>query len=173
MRKIDGSACLKIPLSLGLWVFLSALPVYGQNRPALREDFWVCPTVESNMYSISNIAFGGGAALGYGDGAALGLKVIYCTDMDKLRTLELNLLVRFYLPQLTGHEGLFIQFSGGPVLFAPDNTTIAFPSEIGTISAGLSVGWRFLFGHYFFLEPAIGGGYPYAAALGVSAGTRF
>jgi len=128
---------------------------------------------ETNLYSVSSIAFGGGAALGYGDGTALGLRVIYCSDLDKIKSLELGLLIRLYLPRLTGHSGLFIQFCGGPVLFAPEGKGISAPDEFGMVSAGLSLGWRFILGQNFFLEPAVRGGYPYIAGLGLSIGARF
>jgi hypothetical protein len=47
------------------------------------------------------------------------------------------------------------------------------PSEVGTISIGLGVGWRFLLGNLFFIEPAIRGGFPYIVGAGLSAGVRF
>jgi hypothetical protein len=35
------------------------------------------------------------------------------------------------------------------------------------------LGWRFLFGGHFFIEPAVRAGYPYFAVAGLSAGARF
>ena len=173
MNKIGCFTRQKVWFALGLCIFLSALPAYSQNRPALREDLWVSPTAESNLYSVSNVAFGGGAALGYGDGSALGLRVIYCSDLDKIKSLEISLLIRFYLPSLAGHSGFFIQFGGGPVLVAPASKTITAPDEFGMISVGLSLGWRFLLGKYFFLEPVVRGGYPFIGGLGLSAGVHY
>ena len=158
---------------LVLFIFLSSLPVYAQDEDPVREDFWISAMAETNRYSVTNIAFGGGASIGYGDGAALGLNVIYCIDLDKLRTLELNFLVRLYLPRLSGHSGFFVQFLCGPALFTPDDDAIEVPSDLGKFSVGLSLGWRFLLGKYFFLEPAIRGGYPYIAGLGLSAGIHY
>jgi len=163
----------KNPLFFILFLFLSIIPVTAQDRSNVREDFWVSAMAESNIFSVTNIAFGGGAALGYGDGAALGLKVAYCSDFENLRTLELNFLVRLYLPRLTGHQGLFLQFLFGPGLFTPDDEAVSIPSPKGRFTAGLSLGWRFLLGRNFFLEPAVRGGYPYIAGLGLSAGLRF
>ena len=120
-----------------LLVFTSALgiiPAFGQSRSALPEDMWVCPVVESGYYGLSNIAFGGGAALGYGDRVAFGLKALYWTDIrNEVRSLELNLLARFYLPALfrptaSASSGFFVQINGGPVLLARDENSIAMPS---------------------------------------------
>jgi hypothetical protein len=152
-----------------LLVFISTpgiMPVFAQEQDSVREDTWVCPVFESGFYSVSNIAIGGGAALGYGDRVALGLKAVYWNDLEEISALELNLLARFYFFRTPGYSGLFIQFSGGPVIFFK-------PSAIGTISAGFGLGWRFLLGEHFFIEPAIRAGYPYIAAAGLSAGLRF
>jgi hypothetical protein len=76
-------------------------------------------------------------------------------------------------PRIAGSSGLFIQFNGGPVIFAQNDDSIAVPSGMGTFSAGLSLGWRFLLGRTFFIEPVIRGGYPYIVGAGLSAGVRF
>jgi hypothetical protein len=177
-------------LQYGLWVrifkivfflifinVLGIIPVFAQERASAHEDFWVCPVFEAGFYSISNIAIGGGAALGYGDRLAFGLKVVYWNDREKVRALELNFLARYYFFHMTekaiGHSGLFIQFSGGPVIFDRNQNGIAMLSDISLISVGLSLGWRFLLGSYFFVEPAVRTGYPYIAGAGLSAGVRF
>jgi hypothetical protein len=156
---------------------LVLIPVFAEEQAVARDDMWVCPVFESNWYSISRVAFGGGAAFGYGDGVVIGLKVMYCDDTDDIRTLELNFLLRFYLFSMTSatfrNSGLFLQLNGGPVVFAEETNTMEMPAKIGTFSAGLSLGWRFLLGRYFFIEPAIRGGYPYMVGAGLSAGVRF
>jgi hypothetical protein len=169
---------MKKIILLVLLYTLVLIPVFAQNQSAVRDDFWVCPVIESNWYSISKAAIGGGAALGYGDGVSLGLKVVYFDDANEFRTIELNFLLRFYLPGMMRNEaplnsGLFLQLNGGPVIFAHNENDLAMPSKTGTFSGGLSLGWRFLFGRYFFLEPAVRGGYPYMAGAGLSAGVRF
>jgi hypothetical protein len=159
-----------------LLVFIHALgifPVFAGERVSVREDMWVCPVFESGWYGVSGMAIGGGAALGYGDRLAFGLKTIYWNDLKDLRALELNFLARFYCFSRAAPSGLFIQFSGGPVIFAEGTHTIAVPSDSVTISAGLSLGWRFLLGGRFFIEPAVRAGYPYFAVAGLSAGARF
>jgi hypothetical protein len=159
-------------------VFIPGLiPVFAQSRSVLPEGIWVCPVFESGYYSTSNLAFGGGAALGYGDRVAFGLKVLYWNDLNSVRSLELNFLARFYLPGLflpeaAASSGLFIQFNGGPVIVARNEDSIFMSPRIGTFSVGVSLGWRFLFG-IFFIEPAIRAGYPYIIGAGLSAGVRF
>jgi hypothetical protein len=157
---------------------LGIISVFAQDRTSAFEDFWVCPVFESGLYGVSNIGIGGGAALGYGDRVAFGLKVLYWNDLETLRALELNFLMRFYFFHMSratalGHSGLFIQFNGGPVLFARDETHIAVPTDMTLISAGISLGWRFLLGRYFFIEPAVRAGYPYLAGVGLAAGVCF
>jgi hypothetical protein len=156
---------------------LVLIPVFAQEKSVARDDMWFCPVLESNWYSISKVAFGGGAALGYGDGLAIGLKVMYCDDTDDIRTLELNFLLRFYLFSMASktfrNSGLFLQLNGGPVIFAEEQNTMEVPAQIGSFSAGLSLGWRFLLGRSFFIEPAVRGGYPYIVGAGLSAGVRF
>jgi hypothetical protein len=174
-----------------LFSLFICIPVFAQNSSAVREELWVCPVLESSLYSVSNLAIGSGVALGYGDRVAFGLKVIYWDDMNEVRALELNFLVRFYFFRLTmaeaGHSGIppsgdgpsgpFIQFNIGPVIFAWDEQNITMPSETAMTSAGLSLGWRFLFGDrlggLFFLEPCIRVGTPYLFGAGLSAGVRF
>jgi hypothetical protein len=162
-----------------LCIFLSVSPLFSQSLSVTREDIWVTSVAEANFFSVSGMAFGGGAALGYGDGVSVGLRVVYFIDMksvtneDSVKTLEFNFLLRFYLPRLTGHSGPFIQFNGGPVLFAKDDRNMAMPSDLGTFSAGLCLGWRLLIGNYFYLEPTVRTGYPYFFGIGLSAGGRF
>jgi hypothetical protein len=155
-----------------LCILLSA-PIFAQNQTLARGDIWIAPVAEANFYSISDLAFGGGIAFGYGDGVSIGFKAVFFTDMDKVNSLELNFLLRLYLPRLEGHSGLFVQFSGGPVLFTQIGDNFDIPAQVGTFSAGVSVGWRFLFGNYFFLEPIVRAGYPYYAGAGLNIGVRF
>jgi hypothetical protein len=168
-------------LGVNLFFFLFTLfffhfPVFAQNS-AIREDLWVCPVFESSFYSVSNLAIGIGAALGYGDRVAFGLKVIYWDDMNEVRSLELNLLARFYFFNKAAPSGPFIQLNAGPVIFAWDEQNISIPSKTVMTSAGLSLGWRFLLGDrlggLFFIEPCIRVGTPYLFGAGLSAGVRF
>jgi hypothetical protein len=98
--------------------------------------------------------------------------------MNEFRTVELNFLLRFYLFGMARtasprNSGLFLQLNGGPVIFARNADDIAMPSKTGTLSGGLSLGWRFLLGRFFFIEPSVRGGYPFLAGAGLSAGVRF
>jgi hypothetical protein len=174
---MKGFGLQKNILFLALIHALSIAPSFAQEQVPERRDIWVCPVFETSFYSLSKLAFGGGLALGYGDKVALGLKVTYWTDRDEVRSLELNFLVRlyfstFYRPSAAAPSGPFIQFSGGPVIFAY-KSNFEIPAEKGVFSAGLSFGWRFLIAKYFVIEPAIRAGYPYIAGVGLSAGVRF
>jgi hypothetical protein len=153
-----------------LILFLCSIPVFAQEKTAGREDFWICSGVDMAMYSVSGMAYGGGLGIGYGNGAAIGIKAAFFAGAEGVTTVELNLLLRWYFTG--GGSGPFAQFSGGPVLLAEDMFP-GFPSGVGTISTGLSVGWRFLAGKQWFVETAFRAGYPYFAGAGLSAGLRF
>jgi hypothetical protein len=88
----------------------------------------------------------------------------------------LNFLLRFYFfdrERAPAPSGPFAQFNIGPAILAWDEQKITLPSETVMTSAGLSLGWRFLLGRLFFLEPCIRGGTPYLFGAGLSAGVRF
>jgi hypothetical protein len=174
---MKGFGLQKNILLLALIHALGIVPSFAQEEAPARRDIWVCPVFETSFYSLTKPALGGGLALGYGDKVALGLKVIYWTDREEVRSLELNFLARLYFfeffrPSAVAPSGPFIQFSGGPVIFAY-KSNIEMPAERGAFSAGLSFGWRFLIAKYFVVEPAIRAGYPYIAGAGLSAGVRF
>jgi hypothetical protein len=160
-----GSVCRKALFSM-LCVFLPVLPAFAQD-----EDLWICPGAELAMYSSSGAAYGGAAALGYGKGLAIGLKAAWFVDDKEVSTFELSFLLRLYLFG-GSYSGPFIQFNGGPALFFY-GADVVVPSEMGTICAGLGLGWRFLAGDRWFFEPAIRAGFPYVVGLGLSAGMRF
>ena len=157
-----------------LCIFLSAIPVFAQRSDAGGEgDFWICPSAEIAMYSIANLAYGGGVSLGYGRGASIGFKLSYLTDADGMvTTLEIDFLFRLYFFGRDRCSGPFVQLNAGPALFAQEKS-LGIPAEIGIASAGLVFGWRFLLGRYFFLEPAIRAGYPYIVGVAFSGGFRY
>jgi hypothetical protein len=161
----NSISMLKVKFLLVCMGMSNIFPVTAQDK-AVFEDLWVCPVFETGLYGAVNPSFGGGAVLGYGGKMTFGIKAIYWRDMDEVRALELNVLVRHYFFSTAKHPGLFLQFSGGPVI-------ITNPTKAATISAGLSAGWRFHLGRYFFIEPVIRGGYPYFVTGGLSAGVRF
>jgi hypothetical protein len=171
-------------LKFFIFALCFAVPAFAQEQASVREDLWVCPVFESGMYGVSNMAVGGGAAIGYGDRVAFGLKVVYWDDMDEVKSLELNFLARFFFfntekapmaskASVLAPSGPFIQLNIGPVIFAWNGQNIALPSETVMTSAGLSLGWRFLVGRFFCIEPYIRGGTPYLFGAGLSAGVRF
>ena len=159
-------------LFLALVLFLPVSAVFAQDA-AEQGDFWMCPGTEIAFYSPVGPANGGGLALGYGRGTSIGVKAMYLLDTEGLSTLELSFLLRCYILKSMHYSGPFVQFTAGPVLFAPDNGSIALPAKFGVISAGLYAGWRFLLGNTWFVEPSIRAGYPYIVGAGVSAGFHF
>jgi hypothetical protein len=134
------------------------------------EGFFVAPAVELSRFSVNKAAFGAGLAFGYDGRVTAGYRALYFADPDGLATLELLLFLRVYLP--TGrHDGFFIQAGVGPSIFTQNGAL--FPPKANSTSAGVSLGWRFLLGNSFYIEPALRAGYPHIAGAGVSAGFRF
>jgi hypothetical protein len=171
MTKRKCFTCGKMPL-LALCAFLLAFPVFAQGSSSERGDLWFCPGAEAALYSPSGMAFGGGLALGYGRGTAIGFKAAYYIDTGGIGTLEFNFLLRLYFLGILYSHGPFIQFGGGPAIFIKDNN-FSFSSVLGTISTGLSAGWRFPVGNLWFFEPSIRVGYPYLVGMGLSMGMHF
>ena len=123
---------------------------------------------ELNLYSRSSLALGGGLFLGLGgDGVAMGMRALYSRDMDNFQSLELTAFLRLYLPELRGNHRLFAQLNMGPGLFwEEDNDTQ------GAFCVGLTLGFRYLYGDTWFVEPSVRMGYPFLAGAGVAAGYR-
>lgn len=155
-------------LFLALLVLFPSLTIFAGEETADREDFWISAGADAAMFSISSFAFGGGLALGYGKGVSVGFKAAWFIDgAREVKTLEFNVLLRWFI--LGASSGPFLQLNAGPVFFAK-NTSMKIPSEFGVISAGLSFGWRFRFGRFWFVEGAVRGGYPFIAGAGIFAG---
>jgi len=147
----------------------------GEGSPlAQSEDFWISPGAVVALYSPVSLSYGGSLAVGYGSGTSMGLKASWLIDHDgRLNILILDILFRWYFFGDSANSGLFIQFAGGPAVFFEHEENVSLPVRIGTLSAGLALGWRFLLGKYFYVEPSISGGYPYIAGAGLCAGVRF
>jgi len=162
-------------------LLFAALPLGAQNLPmeqaadrnTEKEEFWISPLIEVNMYSLSSLAIGGGLAFAYGDDLAIGFRTAWFTgDNGEVITMEMNILLRFNNIGGDSLPGLFVQIGAGPVLFAQDEN-MSIPAPLGSISAGASLGWRLPFGPNWFVEPALRIGFPYMLGLGVSGGYRF
>lgn len=151
-----------------LLIFVSQASAQAEV-PASRERIFLSPLAEAVYYGRHSPAAGGGLSLGYGDTTAWGLRALFGSsffDDEKLTVLEVLAFFRFSF-----FQGLFVQLNTGLVVFYADNS-ISLPSDSGSFSAGVSVGWRFLLGEKFFLEPYVRGGYPYYGGLGLCAGVR-
>jgi hypothetical protein len=135
-----------------------------------QEGFFIAPAAEVSLFSVEEAAFGAGLAFGYDGRATLGYRALFFADPDGLATLELHLFFRVYLPP-DRRDGFFIQAGVGPSVFARNGAL--FPPKVNSTSAGVGLGWRFMLGKYFYIEPALRAGYPYIAGAGVSAGFRF
>ena len=160
-----------------LILFALSASVFAQDQSEQAQsgqggDFWISLNGDGALYGSEGFAFGGGIALGYGSGASIGIKAIWYFSSDQINTLEINLIVRFYLRGSESYSGPFVQFMGGPTFYGYMEGA-SIPSEIGMISAGFSFGWRFLFINRLFIEPSVRVGYPYIVAAGIAAGVRF
>jgi hypothetical protein len=142
--------------------------------PPERGDFWVSPGAEMALYSPSGVSVGGSLAAAYGNRFSIGIKAAWFFDINnELDALELGFLLRYYFMKSEPSTGPYLQLTGGPVLFFDREEKNSVPAHYGRISAGLTFGWRFLFGKLFFAEPYIRAGYPYIFGAGVSAGVHF
>ena len=151
-----------------LWVVLYIHGIAAQSQ--VREDFWFNSGWETAMYSVSGIAHGGSFALGYGDGTVIGLRAAMFSTTEEMSVTELNVLLRLYFRGAKAFSGPFFQITGGPVLFYPEQELL---SQLGTICAGVTFGWRFYLLNRLFLEPVVRGGYPYFLGAGISAGISY
>jgi hypothetical protein len=142
------------------------------TAPALpaQEGFFIAPVVETALFSTEKAAFGAGLAFGYDGAVMLGYRALYFIDPDGLGTLELGIFFRVYLPS-DRHDGFFIQAGAGPCVFAEEAPL--FPPKLSATSAGVILGWRFLLGSRWYVEPYLRAGYPFVAGAGTSAGFRF
>jgi hypothetical protein len=135
-----------------------------------REEFFIAPVAETLFYGRYNMAYGGGLAFGYGAGVSFGIKLIFMIDMESFFSTELLFFLRYYFFGINASTGPFIQINGGPVIFSDNRPEI---SGYGSISAGLTAGWRIPLGKHLFFEPFARGGYPYMAGAGITCGLRF
>lgn len=162
-------------------LFLNAV-IYAQdaqNSAQPKEPvFFFSPMGEYSMYGRESPSFGSGLSIASDGRVAIGLRCLYFYKLTHTRTegkridaLEITQLLRVYLLKNKPYTGLFVQFNGGPVIFfAEDDWSIPAVSE--SFSVGLTLGWRFPLGNYFYIEPAVRGGYPFIVGGGLSAGFK-
>ena len=164
---------MRKPLFAFSFAALLALLLLAPSAAFAQEgDLWISLGGEISMYSSSGLAYGGSFTFGYGSGSSIGLKAAYFFSEEGIETLEICLLLRFYLLGKNAYTGPFLQFLGGPSFYNRLGTFV-IPSNVGAISAGLGFGWRFLFANRWFVEPMVRGGYPYIVGATVSVGVRF
>ncbi|MCL2800596.1 MAG: hypothetical protein FWD28_02425 [Treponema sp.] len=164
---------MAIIITLFVFAAVSA-PVAQAQLPETpqRTEIYIAPVTELMSYSLRLPALGGGIAVGGGDRVSIGGRFFFATDATELFTMELTVFVRFFVFDNEDISGLFIQLNCGAAVFEYKEA-IQLPTEIGSMSFGVSVGWRFLITDSWFVEPAARIGYPFGFAAGVSAGYRF
>jgi len=165
--------------ALFILLFFICIPLSAQEDPphpetTKSEELWISPGAEMAFYSPVSVAAGGSVTIAYGSGTSIGMKASWLFDNDgQLNILILDFLLRMFFFGSSANSGLFIQFAGGPAIYLQSEEELSMPVRIGTLTAGLTLGWRLLLGKYFYIEPSISGGYPYIAGAGLSAGVRF
>ncbi|MCL1815181.1 MAG: DUF3575 domain-containing protein [Treponema sp.] len=152
-----------------LFLVFSAIPVQAQtaDQSGERQDIFIAPLAEVIGYSRQGPSFGGGFALGAGDGIAVGMRFLYAIDTEDVHTMEMTVFTRFYLRRSEACTGPFVQINIGAAIFDLKHTASP-PAEVGAPSAGIAAGWRFPLGKRWYIEPAIRLGYPYIAGAGAA-----
>ncbi len=162
-----------------IFLILIYLPLSAQDEtthPETKksEEFWISPGTEMAFYSPVSLSAGGSVTIAYGSGTSIGTKISWLYDnKGQLNVFILDFLFRWYFFGSYANSGLYIQFAGGPAIYLQSEEEFSVPVRIGTLTAGLTLGWRFLLGRYFYFEPSISGGYPYIFGAGLSAGVKF
>jgi len=160
-------------LALFILLLMICVPLSAQEQKK-SEDLWIGLGAEMAFYSPVSLAAGGSIAIAYGNGTSIGTKISWLFDNDgQLNIVILDFLFRVYFFGSSANSGLYLQFAGGPALYFQKEEKFSLPVRIGTLNAGLNLGWRFLLGKSFYIEPSISGGYPYIFGAGLSAGVRF
>ena len=162
----------KKSLILFLFFIIFAAVVSAQPKTGYGEDFWFSVGAETALYESTDYAYGGSFMLGFGTGTSIGIRTVWFFNSNHMEVFELIFFFRYYLHGLTSNSGPFLQVMGGTSLFHGYGG-LSIPFDLGTFSAGLSFGWRFIFSDRWFIEPAVRAGYPFLIGAGVSAGVRF
>ncbi|MCL2721912.1 MAG: hypothetical protein FWD47_11320 [Treponema sp.] len=153
---------------LAVFLLLNANPGFAEFK---REDIFIAASIETAPYNFDTLAFGTGLTFGYGTGAAIGLKLSCFFDTEGMNALELNFLMKYFFKGFKVNNGLFFQLMTGLVIFNRIDD-FSFDTNKGSVTYGLGLGWRFLFGDKWYLEPMVRGGYPYIYSVGISGGIR-
>lgn len=161
--------CVFLALSTAVYA-QEDIPADGPADEPQHEEFFIALGGEALLYGREQLAYGGGFTLGYGTGISLGMKLLVTVDRESFFCTELLFFIRFYTFGFKTNTGLYIQLNGGPLIVSDGKPEI---SGFGSISAGLTAGWRIPIGKSWFVEPFIRGGYPYIIGAGLSGGMRF
>jgi len=161
----------KFPYYFLLFALFAVVPARAQTpeQPSRVPGLFIAPLAEMNGYGRKGPAFGGGFAVGFGDGVTQGFRLLYSKEAgnESLDALEAAFFLRFYPFGSNVTAGFFFQIDAGAVLFAY-KSSVSFPAEAGSLVLGLSAGGRFPLRDRWHLELAVRAGYPHIAGLGVS-----
>ena len=157
-------------LFMAAFVFAQGEDPVTETAAPGRQAFFISMLAETIGYSKDTVAYGGGLAIGTGTGSSLGIRFLFATDPEEFYFMEFLFFLRFYLQGVSYSAGPFVQINGGPVLYSLEEPE---RSGYGGLSAGITAGWRFPLGQYWFAEPALRVGYPYIWGGGISAGFRY
>jgi len=142
-----------------------------------QKDFFIGLFAEGIGYSRYGAAFGGGIVFGGSyDNLGFGISLLYAKDEEKFVFVEALANLRLYISRVRNNTGFFLQPEGGFVVFAHEDFGIGqfLALEWGvSLVGGISAGWRYPLGAYFYVEPVIRGGYPYIFGASLTAGIRF
>ena len=139
----------------------------ADGSEATHTDFFIGPLAEIIGFSRNGASFGGGFALGAGNGVAIGLRFFYGVDTESIHTMEIAVFMRFYLLGANASTGPFAQINVGASTHNHEHNAFP-PVNVGAFSAGIAAGWRFLLAERWYLEPSLRLGYPYIVGGGVS-----
>jgi len=159
--------------ALFILLLMICVPLSAQEQTKT-DELWIGLGAEMAFYSPVSAAAGGSIAIAYGSGTSIGTKISWLFDNDgQLNILILDFMFRMFFFGSAANSGLFIQFAGGLAIYFQSTEEFSLPVKIGTLTAGLTLGWRFLLGKNFYIEPSASSGYPYIFGAGLYAGARF
>ena len=152
-------------LLIVLFIVLSAVLTHAQSTE--KTDIFIAPLAEVIGFSFKGPAFGGGFALGAGNGVAVGARFLYAVDTESIHTFEIAFFMRFYFKGADACTGPFGQLNIGAAIHEHEHA--AFPiTKLGVFSAGIAAGWRLPLGKRWYFEPSVRAGYPYLVGTGVA-----
>lgn len=153
MKHLCAIFCLFLAVAAGL--------------PAQTNGSFIGPGIEASGNGRESAAMTASLILGVdiNEIFAAGVKVAFSHDFNTVSALEPQAFFRWYFLE-SRWRGPFVELQAGGTVFLEHGK--GFPAFQG----GISAGWRFDLGEFFYVEPSARGGYPYIYGAGVSFGVR-